>query len=194
MKKLIVIIIFIIILFSCKKKEVEEYRNVFGDIVYTDSFSPPEWENPTMRKRYQFGDKDIGPIISPDILEPNKRKIYLLIKRFIDDVKKNDLKKIKGLLTASAYNSFVIRYSDFSLEEEFESIRVGLPPLNVDKEFEIKVKVLFLNKSVVGKFGIIKKADSFLINDFDDSFFNKIRDLFEHKKKTKDASSDLSKE
>ena len=39
------------------------------DIVYTDNFSPNDWENPVLRKQIVGGDKDIGVFVKDDTID-----------------------------------------------------------------------------------------------------------------------------
>ena len=82
MKKIILFLFLFSIIFSCKKERSEEV-DVFGEIIYTDSFSPKAWENPIKREKIEAIDKDIGKIIDKDTIDPGLRKIVNLIENFI---------------------------------------------------------------------------------------------------------------
>ena len=193
MKKIFLLFIILIFIFSCKKKDEEEYKDIFGEIIYTDSFSPDEWEHPAARKRIEAVDKDIGKFIKQDIMEPKLRKILKVIEKLIDNIQKNEIKKIQNLLTPSAYNSFTLRFPKITFEEDY-ILRVAYPEFmngqstqksggNKTKntgqnKFWVQFKLLFPTSSLLGKVEIEFFGDDCKITDFENQFFTDINEMF----------------
>lgn len=195
MKKIIIFLILISIFLSCKKKEETEYKDTSGEIVYTDSFSPEEWENPINRQKVEAIDKDIGKFINEDIMDPNLRRILLVIQAFFKNVNENNINEIKKILTPSAYNSYTLRFPQVKFLKEYK-LRIAYPEnfqnqvqsanasvssistqqkssastLLIDHQW-VKFKILFPTKSVISKFEIEFNNDDTLISDFDNQFF-----------------------
>ena len=106
MKKIFLFLLLGIIIFSCKKEREDEV-DLFGEIIYTDSFSPNAWESPIAREKIEAIDKDIGMIIDNETIDPRLRNIVNLIENFVLYSTKRNFDKIKNILTSSAYNSFL---------------------------------------------------------------------------------------
>lgn len=177
MQKIVVFFIFILIIFSCKK-EINDEVNVFGEAVYTDSFSPKAWENPIAREKIEAVDKDIGKIIEKDTIDPGLRNIVNLIENFVLYSSKRDFDKIKDILTSSAYNSFILRFPDVKINKEYY-IRVAYPEHIERESYWIQFKILFSTESVVSKIEIEKHGKSIIISDFENNFFSDIERIFQ---------------
>lgn len=182
--------ILILTLFSCKKEAEQEFQDVYGDIIYTDSFSPEEWENPGVRKKIEALDKDIGKFIKSDIVDPNLRKTLKLIEKFINLIHRRKFSEIEQICTPSAYNSFNLRFPDVILDATYD-LRVAYPgesiqPRNQPEEQTttrkwdkwIKFKILYANKTLLSSVEVDRSAETYIISDFDNKFFNDIDRLF----------------
>ena len=178
MKIFFLIIIIFFLIFSCKKKDETEYKDIFGEIIYTDSFSPKEWENPIARTKIKAIDKDIGNFIKKDVMDPKLRKILNLVEGFINNIKNNNINEIQNILTPSAYNSFTLRFSssDIFFGEEY-IIRIGYPVDIKDEQFWIQFKILFPTKSLISKLEIEFSEDDCKISDFENKFFSDIKNM-----------------
>jgi len=153
---------------------VKEYEEIEGDVIFTDSFSPPDWENPVMRKRIITGDRDIGEFIQPDVIEPKLRKLDARIKLFLNNVRDGKVEKQKDLLSRSAYNSFKLRYSELIIEDPF-TVRVAIPEnLKVNK-FWVPVKILFPTRSISSKIEVEYTKQIPVITDFENKLLDEIK-------------------
>lgn len=189
---------------SCKKKDEHEYKDVYGDIIFTDSFSPMEWENPGIRRKVEAVDKDIGQFIKQDIMDPKLRKIMKLMEKFISYIHEKNVTGIQNILTPSAFNSYTLRAPEVTFIDEYE-VRVAYPdsfladdpnkPQSIDamgSNFWIKFKVLSANKSLYSTVELQQENDEFKISDFENKFFSDILRLVELNKGPADLSSDDS--
>ncbi len=125
MKKIFLFFFIIILLFSCKKKQ-EENKDIFGEVFYTDSFSPSQWENPITREKLAAVDKDIGKYINQEIIDPDLRKILMIVENFILNLQSNNYSAIEKNMTPSCFNSFNLRYTKVNFGKDY-SVRVAYP-------------------------------------------------------------------
>lgn len=175
-KSILFILLISIFFMSCKKEDEAEYTDVFGDIIYTDSFSPKEWENPVARKKINAVDKDIGKFINKDVTEPKLRTILKLIESFIENIRTKNHNLIQKSLTPSAFNSFALRIPDITFEKNYD-LRVAYPE-NIDqKRFWIEFKILFLTKSIITKIQFEHRDNQYFISDFENKFFDDLEAL-----------------
>jgi hypothetical protein len=171
------IVLSIMIIFSsCKKQEETEYKDIYGDVVYTDSFSPPDWENPSGRIKIEAEDKDLGKFIPKDVMEPDLRKIVQLVEGFMLKIRNNENDELKLVLTPSAYNSFILRYPDIKFDKDYE-IRIGYPKDMEQEKFWVEFKLLFPHNSMRSKFQLESFKDYYVISDFDSKFFTDIENI-----------------
>ncbi|OHD14062.1 MAG: hypothetical protein A2086_12055 [Spirochaetes bacterium GWD1_27_9] len=196
MKKLIIFIFLILLTLSCNKKNTEENKIVNADETYTDSFSPNDWENPVERKFIQSGDKDIGGFISKDIADPKLRSILITVEKLFESLKKDDKDNIKIIFTPSAYNSYILRYKNLKIRGNYV-IRVELPRDLNQPMFWVSVKLIFQEKSLIGKLELELQNEEYKITDFENQIFNDLNDFFKEEDSTKeiddntgDATSD----
>lgn len=180
MNKIYVIVLIILIIFSCKKTE-EEGSDVFGEIVYTDSFSPKEWENPVARAKIEALDKDIGKIIEKDSIDPRLRNIVSIIENFILYSSRRDFNRVKDILTSSAYNSYVLRYPDVTINKKY-SIRIAYPDQIDASQFWLQYKIIFPTYTIISRIEIENNGRNLKISDIDEKFFKNIEELFLKKK------------
>jgi hypothetical protein len=176
MKRIMILFVPVVLTFmvsSCKQEEEIEYTDIKGEIVYTDSFSPPEWESPVNRKNIRFGDMDIGLIIADDVMDPRQRTLLTTVTNFITRIQEGRVGDVKTLLTAASYNSFSLRYADIEFDDEFE-LRIGLPPAIEDKVYWVDFKLLFETRSLTGRVQVTWNRDRCVISDFEDDFFVEI--------------------
>jgi len=172
--KTIVLILTLVICFSCYKKEGGDTQNYESYIEFTDSFSPQDWENPVIRKQISGGDKDIGAFISKDVLEPKVRNISLIIEKFFNFFKSQKNEDIKNILTLSAYNSYNLRYADVTFDLKY-SVRTASPKdININP-FWVDFKMIFTDKSILGRIELTQNGDDYKISDFDEFFFNELK-------------------
>jgi hypothetical protein len=182
MKKLFIFLVILLILFSCKIKKEADQTNQNNDEEYTDSFSPPDWENPLSRKAVQSGDKDIGIFIKKDTADPKTRNIMLITEQFIENIKTNNTASLEKILIPSAYHSFILRYPDLSFKENY-TLRIEQPSDTSSTLLWVQLKVVFPDKTFVGKIQIDTSGDKFKISDFEDDIFKSLKDYNEKLKK-----------
>ncbi len=180
MRKLYFIILILFMIFSCKKTREEE-TDVFGDVVYTDSFSPKEWENPISRVKIEALDKDIGKIIEKDAIDPRLRNIVNIIENFILYSGRKDFNKIKEILTSSAYNSYILRYPDVIINKKY-FIRIAYPEQIDNSQYWLQYKIIFPVKTIISKIEIENNGRILKISDFDEKLFKDFEELFSKKK------------
>jgi len=173
-KSIFFLSIFLFSSFTCIKKNQGETQNFETDIVYSDSFSPNDWENPAIRRQLVGGDKDIGVFISSDTLDPKIRNISLSIEKFFNALRNQKKDDIKNLLTLSAYNSYLLRYQDLTFDIKFD-LRTSLPQDMTINPFWVNFKTIFKDKSIVGKIELTQNGDDYKISDFDEYFFNELK-------------------
>ena len=161
----------------CYYERRSEEADAFGEIIYTDSFSPKAWENPIKREKIEAIDKDIGKIIEKDTIDPRLRKIVNLVENFILYSFEKKFNKIENILTPSAYNSFILRFPDVKINKKY-FIRVAYPEQIEKERFWIQFKILFTVESIVSKIEIEKSGGSYKITDFENKFFNDIKNIF----------------
>ena len=152
----VTIVLFLIfsLLFSCKKKEEERlYNESNDDIVYTDSFSPPEWERPVSRRHVKSGDNQIGTFIADDVIDPRLRAIMKTISDFVKINTMEDKESLATILTPAAYNSFVLRNSDILINDPY-TLRIQLPDNPKIKTFWLSKLFITLYKSFKDPFFI----------------------------------------
>ena len=176
MKKIFLFLTVILIIFSCKKNASEEVDN-FGEIVYTDSFSPGAWENPINREKIEAIDKDIGKIIQNDTIDPGLRNIINLIENFILYSTQKNFDKIKDILTSSAYNSFILRFPDININKKYY-IRIAYPEQIEKERYWIQFKILFPAESIASRLEIEKSGSSLHISDFENNLFTDLEKIF----------------
>lgn len=211
MKIFYTFLILILLFSSCKKNDEKEYKEVYGETIYTDSFSPPEWENPISRLRIDAIDKDIGQFIKIDVMEPKLRKILVLIETFIKELKNLnnvDFSNIDPLLTPSALNSFSLRYigihisDDYQLriayptsennlnnlltaegenKEQTRDLAINLDTNNPNKQEWIKFKLIFPQFTIVSSLQIEPFGEDYKISDFESNFFTNLKEKLEKK-------------
>jgi hypothetical protein len=170
----------ILALFSCKKTPEPEETNVFGEIIYTDSFSPTDWENPVGRLRIESQDKDIGKIIKQDTLDQKYLKVYEVINNFVNNIQTKKYDEIQKHLTPAAYNSFNLRLPVIPQDKKF-NLRVAYPE-NVDADkYWVDFKIMFQNRSVIAKIEIEKSGKGYMISDFESKFFTDLSDVINNK-------------
>jgi hypothetical protein len=173
--KFIAVIIILVFSISCKKSDGPHNNNVNNDETYTDSFTPPDWENPLSRRNIKSGDKDIGVFIKKDVVDPKNRNLLLTVEQFIQFVKVNNAKEIEKLMLPSAYHSYILRYPDLSFKDDY-TIRVEQPADIAKNPLWIQFKVILPEKSFIGKLEIEFTDDKCKIGDFDDDFFKGIKE------------------
>jgi len=163
----------IFLCFSCQKEDEKEFTELNENIVFTDSFSPSDWENPTMRKKIEYGDKDIGAYIEKDVTDPRLRQIITLIEKFAESIKNTNVDELKSILSPSAYNSYMLRFSDKSFKEDY-ILRVAYPDDYLKEVFIVKYKILLKEKSIIGSIEIDFSQKEPIISDFEPEPINKI--------------------
>ncbi len=176
MNRLFILILLILIIFSCKNDKDEE-SSVLGEMEYTDSFSPKDWENPIAREKIEALDKDIGKVIGRDTINPKLKNIVNLIENFILFAGKKDFNKIKDILTPSAYNSFILRYPDVIINKKYY-IRIALPEQIEKERYWLQFKILFPTHSIVSKVEIERNSVGLKLSDFENKFFKDIEAFF----------------
>ena len=170
MKKIIFSILAIILLISCKKTPEPEEKDVFGEIIYTDTFSPSDWENPNARIKIEAEDKDIGKFIKENTLDQKYLKVNETIKDFISSIQNKNNDEIQKLLTSAAYDSFNLRMPVIPPDKKYK-LRVAFPE-NVDADkFWLNFKIMFSNASVVAKIEVEKNGKNYRISDMESKFF-----------------------
>ncbi|MBR3731731.1 MAG: hypothetical protein IKQ61_13260 [Spirochaetales bacterium] len=172
----IVLLLTLCLLFGCKKKEEERtFNEVNDDIVYTDSFSPPDWERPVARRHVKSGDNQIGPFIADDVIDPRLRAIMKTISDFVKVNTTEDKDTLSSILTPAAYNSFVLRNADILIDEPY-TLRVQLPDNARLRVFWLKFKIMFETTSLIGQVELnIDDNNKCLISDFDNQVFNQMK-------------------
>ena len=205
MKKAVLILFIFTFLFSCKKRDENEYKDVYGEIIYTDSFSPIQWENPLSRNNIQEVDMDIGKFIKQDVMDPKLRRILKLVENYVYYIKQKDSDKIKSILTPSAFNSFSLRIPDINFDKKYK-VRVAYPeslyPAKTEEpkeesenESEVKsseesyqtdknhiwvdFKISFKTSSIISKLEIeTSNPNNYIISDFENQFFEDLEKTF----------------
>jgi len=171
MKKIFVILLTLVIFFSCKKsQEVPEEKNIFGETIYTDSFSPSSWENPVARTKIEAEDKDIGKIIKENNLDQRYQKIFELVNNFLTFIQSKNNDEMQKIMTPSAYNTYILHYPEIPSDKKYQ-LRVAYPEnVNADK-YWIDFKILFQNSNIISKIEVEKNNRSFRISDIESKFF-----------------------
>jgi len=163
------LVLLFLILTSCSKiKKPIENNLSTADIIYTDSFSPENYEYPLSRKYIQPEDTDIGKFINPDSINQIHREIYILINNLLSTLVNGRINR--QLFTDNSYNNFFLRYRGMKLTN-FNSFRVSEPDETV-QEWWIQIKIFTKNKNYIGKIQIIKINETYLINDFTNEIFD----------------------
>ena len=172
----IVLLLTFCLLLGCKKQEEERlYNESNDDIVYTDSFSPPDWERPASRRHVKSGDNQIGTFIADDVIDPRLRAIMKTISDFIKVNTMEDKDSLSAILMPAAYNSFILRNSDILIDEKY-TLRIQLPDNPRLKTFWLKYKVIFETTSLIGQVELnIDDNNVCLISDFDNQIFNQMK-------------------
>lgn len=160
---------------NCFSKGEKEFADIDDSFVYSDSFSPIDWENPLTRKNIDSGDKDIGIFISEDIIDPKIRILRSTIIDFFNILKSDDRSDLDNLLTKSALNSFNLRYADIKITEDFQ-IRVGMPEDYSQNSLWIDYKMILPNNSLIGKIFLEYNGDECKIGDFENKFFAELKE------------------
>lgn len=172
---LTIILTFLIISCTEEAGDINEYSE---DIVYSDSFSPLDWEHPVARRVVASRDKDIGLFIKDDIADPNLRKILVLVNDFFSRFTAGETEQLEELFTDSAYNSFKLRVTDININKSYK-LRVEQPSIEViaTGQFWIHFKLLTDVESLVGSFELITIDDEYKISDFENTFFDKVKEI-----------------
>lgn len=173
-------------LLGCKKEEEEHIFNEVGeDIVYSDSFSPREWERPSTRRHVISGDSQIGLFISDDVIDPRLRSIITTISNLIKINKTADKDDLVDYLSPAAYNSFILRNSDLLITEKY-TLRIQLPENQTATTYWLKFKILFKKVSFIGRVELtFDRNNKATITDFDNDFFQKLKEYFAEKNNKK---------
>jgi len=183
--KLITLIIMVFLIFGCAKKKNTEESESAKDVIFTDSFSPLDWENPINRKQLLSGDKDIGNFIKEDVTDPKLRNTLLIVKNFVNNLKNTNKTEFNKIMSLSLYNSFILRYSDISFNENYE-LRVEHPQDLTQNNIWIKFKVKTKDKTYLGRLYLEYESSNCKISDYDDMFFTELKKSIQ----IKDPSSD----
>ncbi len=133
-----------------------------------------------MRKKIDAGDKDIGQYLEADITDPRLRQVLYIIQRFVDGIKNGNIDVLKEILSPSAYNSYILRFSEKQFKEDY-ILRVAYSEKYSENIFEVKYKILFKNKSIIGTVELDFTKDSPIISDFDPNAIDEIFTFFEKK-------------
>ncbi|HNZ26976.1 MAG TPA: hypothetical protein PLG34_10720 [Spirochaetota bacterium] len=165
---------------TCFNKGEKELADIDDAFVYSDSFSPIDWENPLTRKNIDSGDKDIGVFISEDIIDPKIRILRSTVINFFNILKSDDRSDMENILTKSALNSFNLRYADIKIAEEFQ-IRVGMPEDYSQDSLWIDYKMMLPNRSIIGKIFLEYDGDECKIGDFENKFFAELKEAIQIK-------------
>jgi len=166
-----------LITYSCIRKKQGDTQFYETDIVYTDNFSPNDWENPVLRKQIVGGDKDIGVFVKDDTIDPSVRNISITIEKFFATLKSQKTSKnddIKSLLTLSSYNSYLLRYQELTFDKDYK-LRVAMSENREGNPFWVNFKIIFKDKSLIGKIELLQENDDYKISDFDEYFFNDLK-------------------
>lgn len=175
-----IIITFSILALSCFNKGEKDFADIDESFIYSDSFSPIDWENPLTRKNIDSGDKDIGIFISEDIIDPKIRILRSTIIDFFNILKSDNRTDLENLLTKSALNSFNLRYADIKIAEDFQ-IRVGLPEDYSQNALWIDYKMILPNKSLIGKIFLEYNGSECKVGDFENKFFAELKESIQIK-------------
>lgn len=201
MKKQIALFLLLVFIFffSCTKKKALNdilYSDLTGDIIYTDSFIPHEWEEPLKRKRITPVDKDIDFFISKDVTDPNLREMLSVIENFFKLFKEGNISDMQTLLNSSAFNSFRLRSQDIIIRENY-ILRVAYPSflLPVKKSSDqtsdavqssrkdsleklwIDFKLIFESASIKSSLELQRLENKYIITDFDNQFFSDLKNI-----------------
>jgi len=184
MKKIFIIISLVFLIFSCKKNEEEEkeVEQSFQEVIYTDSFSPADWENPGARIKIDFEDKDIKKIIKPGSGNQVYDKIYQLLEKFFTGLKNKNNQEIQKVMTQAAYNSYLLRIPNIPFEKKY-TLRVAVPESMETDKFWVPFKLLFSNKAIISRIEIEKSGSSFIITDIEGKFYIELEEILTDKKK-----------
>ena len=158
------------LIIGCKKEQETEETNAFGEVIYSDSFAPNDWENPNARTKIEAEDKDIGKIIKENSLDQKYLKVLDIVKDFINSIQSKNSKEIQKILTPATFDLFNLRIPTIPADKKY-TVRVALPE-DVDAEkYWVEFKIMFTNTSVISKIEIQKNGNSFLISDIESKFF-----------------------
>lgn len=160
---------------SCKKNGEQQIVSSNNEVVYSDSFNPPDWESPVSRKNIKSGDKDIGIFIKSDAADLKNRSILLTVEQFIKLIKEKKTEDLNSIMMESAYHSFVLRYPDLSFKESY-TLRVEQPADPSKNPLWIRFKLILTDKSYIGRLELEFSGNLCKINDFDDDFFKNLKD------------------
>jgi hypothetical protein len=106
----------------------------------------------------------------------------LITEQFIENIKTNNTASLEKILIPSAYHSFILRYPDLSFKENY-TLRIEQPPDTTSTLLWVLFKVVFPDKTFVGKIQIDTSGDKFKISDFEDDIFKSLKDYNEKLKK-----------
>lgn len=126
-----------------------------------------------MRKKIEYGDKDIGHYLEKDITEPRLREILIIVEKFIDSLKRANIDILKSILSPSAYNSYMLRFSDKTFNLSYE-LRIAYPDDYTKDIIIVKYKILLKDKSIIGSLELTLNGNNLIISDFDPEPINKI--------------------
>lgn len=179
LKKINYLLIVILMIFSlgCEKEDEKLYSEIGDDIIFTDSFSPADWENPVARKPVVSGDKDIGVFIDEDVIDPKLRNILSTINSFISIIRTENDSGLDKILTPAAFNSFELRNKELVFRDKYQ-LRIENPTNLYTDVFWIKFKLLFSQKSFVGSVELEFKDEQCLISDFENAVFKEVVEFF----------------
>lgn len=175
-------LIFIILIFlssnGCKEEKAKDYIEYTEDLVFTDSFSPDSWEYPIARKGVKAGDKDIGYYIKEDVLNPDYRELLNLVRGYLSELSENNIEKVREVMQDSAYNALKLHYPDVEFSSDYD-IRVEQTDLINNEYFWVKFKLMFPKISIVTEIEIFNNGKELKINDFENSFLKKLKEMEE---------------
>lgn len=170
-----ILITFAFLAINCFNKGEKEFADIDDAFIYSDSFSPIDWENPLTRKNIDSGDKDIGIFISEDIIDPKIRILRSTVIDFFNILKSDNRSNLENILTKSALNSFNLRYADIKIDEDFQ-IRVGMPEDYSQNALWIDYKMMLSNKSLIGRIFLEYNDSECKIGDFENKFFAELKE------------------
>lgn len=167
-----IFLIFLILIHSgCSRKiEGSDSPVFFGDVIFTDSFSPSAYEFPLSRKVIIAEDTDIGIIIPEDTADPRTRGIYSLVNNFFEQLYAG--KNLSLFFSNAVFNSYRLRYNNLKPSGTYK-LRVSRPD-DTASSFRIKYKLMMKDKNIIGEFELTAKDDSYIITDFEYRPFDEI--------------------
>lgn len=167
----------IFVLSGCDKKNIgAEKPEDFGDVIYTDSFSPISYEYPLSRKIIPIEDTDIGITINPDTTNPLYRAVYKTVSDLFKELSSGN--DISLYFTESAFNSFRLRYRSDKIGSRY-TLLVGEPQENGVGVLSIKFKMVTDKKKIKGIIELTKKDENYVVSDFENTGFDELFSITE---------------